>query len=840
MAHQELDHSTPEGVSEELESLAARYERARKFGRTKADTVFRDQIQTWWREDNSQFCYEVKTGPDTFDYVRVDVGTGHTRPVFERSKLISALTKAGIKDADRKQLRLRIHKWDTSNKLKCSTMGSLFEIDLETSDLTNLHEEVDDKKLLDKIPAKGGHGGQQASITFTNETLDEVEIFWLSSEGQRKSYGKLAAKAWRLYSSYERHVWVIVNTKGEDVCAFQVLLHDSYAVIESQEGVDKKEKDKDEEEEKEKEKEQTKTSPDSKWIALIRDHNVFLKEKVSDQEYQLTKDGVKGNAYEEPIAWSPDSKNVAITRIKEGEERLVSFIESSPEDRVQPRLHSNQYQKPGDRVDEYSLFLIDLETRNCVQIDDTLFPNPWAVHPGFYTVKWVPDSSKFYFEYYQRGHKLVRLITVGRSTKEPRVVVEEKSDTFLNCEGEYFHDWSEDTGEVIWSSERDGWNHLYLFDSKTGDVKNQITKGSWRVEKVDGGIDWKKRQIWFYACGIKEGQNPYYKHMCRIDLDGKNLVVLTDGDGDHEVKWSPDNRYLIDTWSRVDKAPTIELRRASDGKLVRVLEEADTTLLRKSGWRPPIPFSTRGRDGKTLIHGVIQYPLKYISDKRYPVLEYIYAGPHSHSIPTAFKAFHRVQTYSELGFIHVTIDGMGTNGRSKAFHDVCHLNLADGGLPDHILFLAAAAARYPEIDLTRVGIYGTSAGGQSSLRALLDHSDIYKVGVAINGCHDNRMDKTWWNEQFLGWPVDEEVYKANSNVVHAHRLSDEAKLMLVVGEMDTNVDPASTMQVVNALIKADKDFELVVVPGGGHGCGEDAWVKKKIAMFLMRELKVGI
>ena len=279
-------------------------------------------------------------------------------------------------------------------------------------------------------------------------------------------------------------------------------------------------------------------------------------------------------------------------------------------------------------------------------------------------------------------------------------------------------------------------------------------------------------------------------HHCRVNFDGSDLVVLTRGDGTHSIQYSPDRKYIIDTYSRVDMPPRAELRRVSDGELVCELEQADMSALLEIGWQVPEPFVAKGRDGETDIYGVIFRPTNFDPNKKYPVIEKIYAGPHGAFVPKEFRSHHGAQTMAELGFILVQIDGMGTSNRSKAFHDVAWKNIGDSGFPDRILWMKAAAKKYPYMDLSRVGIYGGSAGGQSSTRAMLAHGDFYKAAVSDCGCHDNRMDKIWWNEQWMGWPLGPH-YEEQSNVTQAHRL--QGKLFLIVGELDRNVDPASTI-----------------------------------------------
>jgi dipeptidyl aminopeptidase/acylaminoacyl peptidase len=352
-----------------------------------------------------------------------------------------------------------------------------------------------------------------------------------------------------------------------------------------------------------------------------------------------------------------------------------------------------------------------------------------------------------------------------------------------------------------------------------------------RVIHVDEG----KRQVWFAAGGVRAGQDPYYTHFCRVNFDGSGFVVLTEGEGTHKIRWSPGDPYFIDSFSRVDLRPVTELRSSKSGKLVCKLEEADASeVLAERNGRWPARFAAKGRDGSTDIYGIILLPHNFDPSKKYPVVEQVYAGPQDFYVPKSFRpGYGKMQQIADRGMIVVQADGMGTSGRSKAFHDVCWKNLKDAGFADRIAWIKAAAAAHPQMDLSRVGIYGGSAGGQNALAALLWHHDFYKVAVADCGCHDNRMDKIWWNEQWMGWPVDKS-YEESSNVVNAHLL--EGKLMLLVGEMDDNVDPASTMQVVNALEKANKDFELVVVTGTHHGSAETPYGSRRRMDFLCRNL----
>jgi len=557
---------------------------------------------------------------------------------------------------------------------------------------------------------------------------------------------------------------------------------------------------------------EAKSSPDGKWEAFIKNYNVFVRSKDKKEEMALSLDGSEGNYYVyRSIVWSPDSKMLATYRLRPGYHRFIQYVESSPSDQLQPKYSTMEYAKPGDALDIDQPVLFQIEGKKQIAIDDGLFPNPYDMS----NIVWWKDGRGFTFEYNQRGHQVYRVIEVDAATGKARALISEECATFFCYSGKKYRRDLADGKEIIWMSERDGWNHLYLYDGVAGAVKNQITKGEWVVRGVDK-VDEAARQIWFRASGMVPGKDPYFIHNYRINFDGSGLMPLTEADANHIVSLSPDTKYYVDTFSRVDQPPVSELRRVEDRKVLMEVERADIQELLKTGWRAPEVFTAKGRDGKTDIWGIILRPMTFDKSKKYPVIEYIYAGPQDSFVPKSFSPYYSMQSLAELGFIVVQCDGMGTSNRSKAFHDVCWKNLGDAGFPDRILWHKAVAAKYAYYDIGRVGIYGNSAGGQNALGGLLFHPEFYKACFSSCGCHDNRMDKIWWNEQWMGWPLGPE-YAASSNVDNAYRL--QGKLLLVVGEMDPNVDPASTMQVVNALIKANKTFDLLVIPGGGHGPG---------------------
>ena len=554
-------------------------------------------------------------------------------------------------------------------------------------------------------------------------------------------------------------------------------------------------------------------SPDGNWRAFIRDHNIFIRATEGEEEIQLSKDGKDRNSYQDPY-WAPNSKKLFAFRVQPGSIGDVHLVESSPKGGGRANLRTRRYPLPGDKFTTHELNHFDVEkkthTKPEVGIIDFRAPR----------LRWTQDGRHFRYQKIDRGHQRFRVIEVDTFTGKFRNIIDDVAKTFIWTEhpkdlGVPLVNWLDETNEIIYLSEKDGWRHLYLIDVKAGKIKNQITKGKFVVRYVDW-IDKEKRQIWFRASGLNEAQDPYLMHYYRVNFDGTGFTALTQGNGWHNITYSPDRKYIIDQYSRVDMEPVHNLRRVSDGSLVCELEKADITELEASGWKAPEVFRANGRDGKTGIWGIVARPKDFDPKKKYPVIEDMYAGPHDSYVPKQFSAGRRFSSWTDMGFVVVKIDGMGTANRSKAFHDVCWQNLKDAGFPDRILWHKAYAEKNIWYDISRVGIHGGSAGGQSSTGALLFHPEFYKVAVSSCGCHDNRMDKASWNEQWMGYPVGNH-YSASSNIDNAHRL--RGRLLLIVGELDTNVPPESTLRLADALIKANKDFDMIVVPGGGHGGG---------------------
>lgn len=528
--------------------------------------------------------------------------------------------------------------------------------------------------------------------------------------------------------------------------------------------------------------------------------------------------------------WSPDSSRAVVFKRKKSTVREVHYIESSPKDQLQPKHSINRYAKPGDDLNIGHPVVIFTDGRDSIEADPELISTPFDLRK----FGWRMDSKRLVFEFIERGFGSHRILEINSKTGTQRALINETDEKFVFVFGNSFRQDLSGGDEILWLSERDDWNHLYLIDGVTGKVIRQLTKGKWIVREVLN-VNEADRTALIQISGFHNDQDPYHLHLARVNLDTGEMVHLTRGDGTHEFFSSINGDYFYNKWSRVDQPPVHEIRQFSDGKKIATLAEATgINALEKTGWQKPERFSTKDRNGEFDIHGMILRPPNFDAAKKYPVIESIYAGPHDSFTPKKWNTrFGGMAEVADAGFIVVKLDALGTNNRGKKFQQVAYKNLIDSGFPDRRKWITEAAKQVPQMDLERVGIYGGSAGGQSTLAALLTHPDFYKAGVSDCGCHDNRMDKIWWNEQWMDWPVGPE-YEANSNVTHAEKL--QGKLLLTVGELDKNVDPSSTMQVVNALIKADKDFEFIIVPGAGHGVGEKPYMRRKRIEFFQRHL----
>ncbi|MGN0886511.1 MAG: prolyl oligopeptidase family serine peptidase [Candidatus Spyradenecus sp.] len=569
-------------------------------------------------------------------------------------------------------------------------------------------------------------------------------------------------------------------------------------------------------------------SPDDAWQLYVRDGNLWAwpQQGQPGGGVQLTTDGNAQVGYElDSARWSPDGQWVAAYRLRRASQPTISLVSSVPEGSLKASVRQVSYPRAGDEVDYRRPVLIDFAKRAVVPVRGfEALGEQYLCHE----LAWRPDSQAFTFEFVPRGfggYVIAEVDTQGRITRR----VEERTATFFPYTLRSRLD-TPDGLTTYWVSERDGWRHIWRFRAD-GAAPEQLTRGEWVVHRLLALLP--EGALLFTAGGRVAGEDPYQQHLMRLEPNG-SVRDLTPENAHHQVFFAPDQASFVDNASRVDAPNVATLRRVADGSIIEQLQQEDITDLLATGWVMPKPFCAKGRDGQTDIWGTIRFPPNFDPKGSYPVLEQIYAGPHDAHVP---KQFLPVDYFSDiftaLGFIVVRIDGMGTAWRSKAFHDVCWKNLRDAGFPDRIAWMKAAAAAYPAIDLTRVGIFGWSAGGQNAMAALLWHHDFYKAAIALCGCHDNRIDKLWWNEQWMGYPVGPH-YAANSNVENAHLL--QGHLFLINGELDDNVDPTSTLKVVHALIQANKDFEQLYLPMTNHFIN-GPYIERRMKAFFLRALE---
>ncbi|MCP5102350.1 MAG: prolyl oligopeptidase family serine peptidase, partial [bacterium] len=596
-------------------------------------------------------------------------------------------------------------------------------------------------------------------------------------------------------------------------------------------------------------------APDGKGEAFTKDHNLYIRSVKSKEEIQLTTDGKEKYAYamvwdwgglmneSDPsktkmkkgveVLWSPDSRKLLTYCVDFRKARKLYLYQSTPkagETDYRAAVWSYYRSLPGETDGAFfKYYIFDIESKKGVPVDiDWLHTSENWGYP-----EWFKDGKRLYFNYSTRGYKTAILTEINGETGKVRRVVEESSETYMDTAKRFIEILGEGK-ELVWGSERDGWSHLYLYDWQTGQLKNQITGGEFVVRRVIH-VDEKRRRVFFMASGREPGMDPYLQQLYRVNLDGTGLKRLTREDAEHWIRLSPDKKYVVDTYSRVDLVPVSVLRRLRDGKVVLKLEEGDIADLLAMGWRFPEPFTVKARDGKTDIYGVIMRPSNFDPGKKYPVIDYSYSGPQAVAAPKSFRrgCLSHNSALVELGFIVVIIDGMGTANRSKAFHDFSYKNLGDIGGLDHIAGMKQLAEKYPYMDLSRVGIYGHSAGGYDAAHALLIHPEFYKVGVSSAGNHDHQMAKAWWPEHFQGYPVGKH-YVEQSNLTLAKNL--RGKLLLVHGDMDNNVNPASSLRLAAELIGANKDFELLIIPNANHGLGKSAYFYRKRWDYFVKHL----
>ena len=584
-------------------------------------------------------------------------------------------------------------------------------------------------------------------------------------------------------------------------------------------------------------------SPDKKWIAFLKGPNLWVRDAETKEAFALTTDGETDYDYAaarswywmecasdpEPgkdertidVTWSPDSKKLVTVRTDRRGVGKLWLYQACPDSGYRAKVWSYERSLPGEtNTPKVDYWVFDVASRSGVKVD--LEPQSTVVAWGSPT--WFDDSRSLSVQQYERGYQTLNLLAIDPESGAVRTVIHETSETQVDVDKRDYRVLQK-RGEVVWMSERSGWSMLYLYDWTTGEY---VVRSILHVDE-DQGV------VYFMAGGREPGHDPYYQHLYRIGLDGQGLKLLTPEDAEHEISLSPDQKYFVDTYSRGDLPPVHGIRRLKDGKPVLSLGEADVRDLLATGWRFPERFVVKARDGQTDLYGVIFRPSSFDPEKKYPVIDGTYSGPQAMRTPKSFRSGCRNSDVelAELGFVVITVDGLGTANRSKAFHDFSYRNLGDIGAPDHITAMRQLAEKYPYLDLDRVGIYGHSAGGYDAAHALLTHPEFYKVAVASAGNHDHQMAKAWWPEHWMGLPVGKH-YVEQSNLTLAKNL--QGKLLLVHGDMDNNVNPASSLRLAGELIKANKDFDLLLIPNRDHNLGGHNYFTRKRWDYFVRHL----
>ena len=581
-------------------------------------------------------------------------------------------------------------------------------------------------------------------------------------------------------------------------------------------------------------------SPDGRRTAYVKDWNLWVRDVASNKETQLTKDGVQDFGYATDNAgwtksdraillWSPDSKRIATFQ---QDQRKVGDMYLVNTQAGHPKLEAWKYPLPGDEnVAMIERVIIDVDTAKVTRLQtgpdqhrSTLCDHIACRGGDWADVYWSPDSTKLAFVSTSRDHRQERLREAEVTTGEVREVLEEHVPTFFES-GNGAVNWRylPSTKEIIWFSERDNWGQLYLYDLATGKLKNQITTGEGNVTQVLRA-DEKTRIIHFLAVGKEKGRDPYFTDLYRIGFDGKNQQLLTPEDATHDVTLSPSGKYFTDSYSTPDVAPVAVLRDATSGATILELEKADISKLTATGWKPPTPIIVKARDGKTDLYGLMFKPTTFDPSKKYPIINHIYPGPQTGSVGgrTFNPARGDSQALAELGFVVVEIDGMGTPWRSKKFHEAYYGNMGDNTLPDQVAGMKELAQKNAWIDLDRAGIWGHSGGGYATADAMFRYPDFFKVGISESGNHDNRVYEDDWAEKWMPLLTKDTTaaYADQANQAHAKDL--KGHLLLAHGTLDNNVPPENTLLVVEALIKANKDFDLLMLPNQRHGYGDAA------------------
>jgi dipeptidyl-peptidase-4 len=676
----------------QAQGTRADYERAAKLGSLRSGKVLNERIEVRWLPDGAGLVHSEERADGSRTWWLVDAESA------SKVELLGAKARAELVAQTGSPLRIERVEPLGDGKFELRVGGKRWTFDRAAESLV-----AAEAKALQKLSddfSRSRNGGASVRLEFRNARSQPVELLWIDSDGQRRSYGKVEPGGRHAQGTFAGHNWLVLDEQGRTLGA-----------VRASEDVDRVELD-DTLQPLEPRERRRERAPETPREISVRDRE--LVRRAADGSETVLATAPEGRNWSNDLDRSPDGAHFIAWERAPGGERVVNYVESSPRGTVHPVLHSYPYLKPGDPIPQRWPRLFESATGREIPISRELFDNPWSIDRE----RWTPDGSRFTFVYNQRGHTVVRLVSLDALTGAATAVIDENGPTFFDYAAKLWLHHVEGSDEVLWMSERSGWNHLWRIDGRSGAVLGAITSGEWVVKRVVD-VDDVRRELLLVVAGRHKGEDPYHEHFARVNFDGTGFVELTDADGTHSLEFSPDRRFALDRWSRVDHAPVVELRRLSDGAKLLELGRADSSPLAATGWRAPERFVAKGRDGTTDIFGLVHWPSNFDPSRPHAIVEQIYAGPHDFttcprssarttatraSSPSSASSSSRSTAWAPTGAPRPSTTSPGRTSPTPAFPTA-----SPGCKP--------AAATHPELDLDRVGIFGGSAGGQNALRA---------------------------------------------------------------------------------------------------------------------------
>lgn len=796
---------------------AANYRLAARWAPYKIDKlIYSTTVNPRWIKGSERFWYEWRTSQGTFYYI-VDPVRGTKRQIFDNDRIAAELTRITGDPWDGQHLPIRNIRFIDANTLRFEVQSSQDE-EVREQRQDTVQTERQTMTRASRPRPRTRKKVHHFEYDVNTQTLRELEDY--EEPDSHPSWANVSPDGRTVIFARNHNLYMM---SGEDY----------RKILDARKGKQGEEAEKAEE------------AVEVTEIQLTEDGEEHYSYGFDGRgQTDAQRERSKGKRQRAPGAWSKDSRRFALVRSDQRKVGDLWVIHSVGNKR--PELETYKYDMPGEEnVTQNELLVLDIATRTMVKVqadawkDQNLqiatarqFNYPDSDEPR--RMLWLSDNSdELYFLRLSRDRKRVDLCVADAATGAVRVIIEERLNTYIETRPPELLS----NGDILWWSERDGWAHIYRF-ANDGRLKNQVTRGPFSVRSIEG-VDEENGVIYFVATGREPGEDPYYQHLYRVNLDGSGLQLLNPGNYDHTVRLSESNRYFVDNFSRVNTVPAAVLR-DRNGRQVLELETADFSRLEEAGWQMPEPFTVKAADGVTDLYGVMYKPFDFDPNRKYPIIVYVYPGPQTEAVSKSFSTNRFETALAQFGFIVITVGNRGGHpARSKWYHNYGYGNLRDYGLADKKAAIEQLAARHPFIDIERVGIYGHSGGGFMTTAAMLVYPDFFKVGVASAGNHENNIYNRWWSETHHGV---KEVVDAEGNVRFEYDIAKNSelarnlkgRLLLVTGDVDNNVHPANTLRMAEALIRANKRFDFFIFPGQRHGFGDmnDYWFWLRAEYFV--------